>query len=145
MLPANPPFAPCRKHDVKLPDEYDQIMTDLSPFRGFSPAELLRRVKHLQTLRDTFAMTNKNGKLTLHSRKYDTTIKGADDRAQGQFDFIKDVSKDIPDFEATFAIHECVDPPSPLDPRRRASSRLTLGSLPTLAPARRRSSSRTRT
>jgi hypothetical protein len=97
-----------RKHNVQLPDEYDQIWKDLGPYRGFAPSELRRRIKYLQTLRDTFSMTNKDGKLTMHSRKYDTNIKGADERAQGQFDFIKDVAKDIPDFEAVFAIHECV-------------------------------------
>ena len=99
---------PSRKNNVQLPDEYDQILKDLAPYRGFAPRELRRRVKHLQTLRDTFSMTNKDGKLTMHSRKYDTGIKGADERAQGQFDFIKDVAKDIPDFEAVFAIHEYV-------------------------------------
>lgn len=115
-------------------------MTDLRPYRGFSPGELRRRIKHLQTLRDTFSMTNKAGQLTMHTRRYDTNIMGADDRAQGQFDFIKDVAKDIPDFEAVFAIHECV--PSRL--QRLPDTKLQL-TMPLSSPVRRRSLSRTRT
>jgi hypothetical protein len=97
-----------RKNNVQLPDEYDRVNIDMEPFRGFSPQELKKRISHLQTLRDTFSITNTKGKLIMHHRKYDSALKGANERAQGQFDFIKDVAHLMPNFEAVFAIHECV-------------------------------------
>jgi hypothetical protein len=58
-------------------------------------------------MRDTFTLSLRSGKLAMHSETYDTKILGAKARAQGQFDFIKGVAKDIPNFDAVFSIHEC--------------------------------------
>lgn len=116
-----------------MPDEYDRIMKDLAPFRGLSGATLVRpfslsahlsyplragltsfpssvtqktRLKYLQSMKDTFSLSVRKGKLVQHSQTYDTSIDGAKERSQGQFDFLKDVAKDMEDFDAVFSIHE---------------------------------------
>lgn len=67
-------------------------------------------------MRDTFTISLRSGELAMHSETYDTSILGAQDRAQGQYNFIQDVAKYIPDFDAVFSIHEYVS--SRCQPRR---------------------------
>ncbi|CDZ98128.1 Endoplasmic reticulum protein EP58, contains filamin rod domain and KDEL motif [Phaffia rhodozyma] len=94
------------QNNVPLPDEYDRIMVDLGPFRGFSPSTLRSRVKDLQKVHGTFSLKNVGGVLTIHSINYDRAVAGADARAQGQLDFIKNIAHHIPDFDACFSIED---------------------------------------
>lgn len=44
--------------------------------------------------------------LSIHSANYDHSIGGADARAQGQFNLIKEVAQYIPDFDACYSIED---------------------------------------
>lgn len=114
---------------------------DSYPFT-LAPNLQRKRLKHLQSMRDTFTLSLRNGELAMHSETFDPSIVGAQARAQGQFDFIKDVVKDIPNFDAVFSIHECVSRSALL--RLACKADAPLPSLVRVA-ARRRSSSATTT
>jgi hypothetical protein len=54
-----------------------------------------------------FSLTIVNGTLTKHTFTFDpASIYGSADRAQGQFDLIKDVAKWIPDMTAVLSIQD---------------------------------------
>lgn len=101
-------------------------------------------------MRDTFTISLRKGELVMHSETYDTSIMGAKERAQGQYDFIKHVAKDMHDFDAVFSIHECVCAGA-RSPRRSGRQPDADARAHTLVPgrppstARRRSSSATAT
>ncbi|KAL7415370.1 glycosyl transferase family 90-domain-containing protein [Mrakia frigida] len=96
-----------QEHNVPLPDEYDRIMKDLGPFRGFSPETLRARIAHLQTLDSTFSLSVLSGVLTEDHDNFDKEkYYGSQARAQGQYDFIKDVAQWIPDFVAVLSVHD---------------------------------------
>ena len=88
------------KHDVQLPDEYDEIFNDIEPFWGIDPAELaltqneVERDKKLVTIqkRDTHPRLEVNG----------STLQKGRDSIQFTVDnilkYIREVEQDLPPF-----------------------------------------------
>ena len=93
------------KHNVRLPDEYDQIIRDLEPFYGIQPSFLISEQQKIEGSRFTFTIVNsKSGELSVES----VNVTAANDgrKADPQIDLLKEVSKDIPPFRATFSTHD---------------------------------------
>ena len=62
---------------------------------------------HLQTLDSTFSLSVRSGVLSEDHDNFDKKkYFGSQARAQGQFDFVKDVAQWIPDFVAVLSIHD---------------------------------------
>lgn len=65
------------------------------------------RIGYLQTLDSTFSLSVTSGVLKEDHDNFDKKkYFGSQARAQGQFDFIKDVAQWIPDFVAVLSIHD---------------------------------------
>ncbi|KAJ8073632.1 hypothetical protein PM082_011910 [Marasmius tenuissimus] len=98
-----------KKHDVQLPDEYDQIYNDLEPFWGMKAADLNDIQKSLETETDSYTI----GKITASDPVKMVTWAFEDGRyeqlthgVQAIVDLLKDVQDDLPPFRATFTPHD---------------------------------------
>ena len=79
-----------QKHNVKLPDEYDQINRDLEPFWALEPADMAHRNKVMQERGHTFSLIVQNGIVSIEGPfKH---IRRAKDIA----DIISKFSEDLP-------------------------------------------------
>jgi len=96
------------KHNVQLPDEYDQIHYDLEPFWGVEPAELIKAQEEVEKVKDSYTLGKaETGKVSVvawafQEGKYDTFIH-ASDRV---LDLLQDVADFLPPFRATFSPHD---------------------------------------
>ncbi|KAF5381740.1 hypothetical protein D9615_005399 [Tricholomella constricta] len=100
------------KHNVQLPDEYDQINRDLEPFWGYHPLDLqqLRDKQELHT--DTFTLgKNATSEISVlrvsfaHSTnnwKPEALLGGA----RSIMDILKDVQHELPPFRAVISPHD---------------------------------------
>lgn len=96
-----------RKHNVQLPDEYDQINRDLAPFRALHPSLIKSRLRRMQAEPDKFTISVENGRALSSHVTYDGgAILGSDDRRLGQVGLIEKVARWIPNFEAVYSIHD---------------------------------------
>ncbi|KAJ3975638.1 glycosyl transferase family 90-domain-containing protein [Lentinula raphanica] len=97
-----------QKHDVQLPDEYDQIHHDLEPFWGLQPSYLLELQMERESKEDTYTIgKNAEGKLDVlktafHEGAYDQLIVGANEVV----DILRDIEDELPSFRATFTPHD---------------------------------------
>ncbi|KAJ3886481.1 glycosyl transferase family 90-domain-containing protein [Lentinula edodes] len=97
-----------QKHDVQLPDEYDQIYYDLEPFWGLEPSYLLELQAEREFKQDTFTIgKNAEGKLDILQTSFQ---EGAYDQliwiANKVLDILRDIEDDLPFFRATFTPHD---------------------------------------
>ncbi|KZT51609.1 glycosyltransferase family 90 protein [Calocera cornea HHB12733] len=102
-------WAYVQKHKVPLPDEYDQIMRDLSPYFAYSPSDLRKLQQEQQAKEFTYTIASipgadgKPGRLEIVS----------DDRSLWE-DAVKEAQKEVEQalvaatgaWEATFSIHD---------------------------------------
>ncbi|WVQ85782.1 hypothetical protein IAT38_007949 [Cryptococcus sp. DSM 104549] len=93
------------EHNVPLPDEYDQIHTDLLPFRALSPRGLSARILAAAQLPDTYTVAIRHGSLRTKSI-YARTIEGADERLEGQAELIRPIAKWLPDLTVVYSVHD---------------------------------------
>ncbi|KAG8879659.1 Glycosyltransferase Family 90 domain containing protein [Tulasnella sp. 332] len=94
-------------HNVQLPDEYDRIHHDLSPFWGIKP-HVIRDLQHeWQSEQDTFTIKVKDHFTHLHGH---VLTQGMQDsgfsRAAAQIEILAMVEEWLPDFTATFFAHD---------------------------------------
>ncbi|KAJ7148964.1 glycosyl transferase family 90-domain-containing protein [Mycena crocata] len=97
-----------QQHAVQLPDEYDQIHTDLEPFWGIEPKDLLAVRAELEAKVDSYTLGKTatsdvrvvNTSLTPGS--YDQLIKGS----ENIIDLLSDVEEFLPPFRAVFSPHD---------------------------------------
>lgn len=83
------------------------LLVSLLSLRSRFRTEQRARIAHLQTLDSTFSLSVLSGVLTEDHENFDKEkYYGSQARAQGQFDFIKDVAQWIPDFVAVLSIHD---------------------------------------
>lgn len=72
-----------------------------------APQTQRARIGYLQTLDSTFSLSVFSGVLKEDHENFDKEkYYGSQARAQGQYDFIKDVAQWIPDFVAVLSIHD---------------------------------------
>ncbi|ESK95111.1 glycosyltransferase family 90 protein [Moniliophthora roreri MCA 2997] len=95
-------------HDVQLPDEYDQIYHDLEPFWGMNPEDLQEIQKESEEKKDSYTLGKvaEQGVITVLRTSFE---EGRDHLITGGENIIallKDISKDLPPFRATFSPHD---------------------------------------
>lgn len=102
-----------QKHDIQLPDEYDQIYLDLEPYWGVHPEDLQELQLDWEAHQDTYTI----GKLSedsivtvLNFSISEQNMGRLDDflsyGAKAQSDLLGDVYQYIPPFRATFSPHD---------------------------------------
>lgn len=100
------------KHNVQLPDEYDQIWRDLEPFWGMNPINLQRLQHQQESHKDTYTVgkseTDPRIRLLNVSFSFPITqenrhlLGGAEDF----IDLVGDLQEHIPPFRAVFSPHD---------------------------------------
>ncbi|TFK24115.1 hypothetical protein FA15DRAFT_687615 [Coprinopsis marcescibilis] len=96
------------RHNVQLPDEYDQIYKDLEPFWGIDPKDLIANQAELETKKDSYTIgKTETGTIEVlayafEDGKYDQLIVGS----KRIIDLLQDIKEDLPEFRATFSPHD---------------------------------------
>ncbi|KAJ6466788.1 glycosyl transferase family 90-domain-containing protein [Mycena sanguinolenta] len=97
-----------QRHDVQLPDEYDQIHVDLEPFWGIEPKDLLAIRSELEAKVDSYTIGKTAGSqvdvvnTSFTPGKYDQLIG----RSVNVIDLLSDVEDYLPPFRAVFSPHD---------------------------------------
>ncbi|KAF8629521.1 hypothetical protein AX17_005647 [Amanita inopinata Kibby_2008] len=104
-------WAYVQKHDVQLPDEYDQIYNDLEPFWGMDPNDLQVIQRDWEGHADSYTIGKDNPEDSIKLVNY--TLPGNEkvrfDLAGGAFqimELLEEVEKSIPPFRAVFSPHD---------------------------------------
>lgn len=97
------------KHDVQLPDEYDQIYHDLEPFWGMKPAYVIEQQKIWEEDQEVGSYTIVNEDQFVYMSGH--TMKAGEEevattRAEQQIALLKEVQQWLPPFRATFTAHD---------------------------------------
>ncbi|PVF92131.1 hypothetical protein CPB86DRAFT_718049 [Serendipita vermifera] len=99
------------KHNVQLPDEYDQIYRDLEPFWGMSSAHLKLLQGKYESEKPTYTISN--GKSGFKQIRMESFALGSDDETdvlEGRFiqqlEMLEPVAQWLPPFRATFTYHD---------------------------------------
>ncbi|KAH0578976.1 hypothetical protein H2248_003152 [Termitomyces sp. 'cryptogamus'] len=101
-----------KEHDIKLPDEYDQIYKDLEPFWGYHPLDLQRLQDEQEFHTDTFTLgTNETNQLEVLRVSFASGVNSwnPDDLLGGArsiIEILKDVEQDLPPFRAVISPHD---------------------------------------
>ncbi|KAF9038445.1 glycosyl transferase family 90-domain-containing protein [Panaeolus papilionaceus] len=97
-----------QKHDVQLPDEYDQIFHDIEPFWGLDPSDLAKIHEENETKEDTYTVGKELGSavevLTWAFRegRYDQLIVGS----HRVIEMLNEVADHLPPFRMTLSPHD---------------------------------------
>ncbi|KAG9027172.1 Glycosyltransferase Family 90 domain containing protein [Tulasnella sp. JGI-2019a] len=96
------------ENNVQLPDEYDRINHDLSPFWGIKPGTLQELQHTLQQHDDTFTLSVEDhwASVSAQGEFTEGMEESAKLRAEAQLDILTAVEQWLPDFNATFSIHD---------------------------------------
>ncbi|KAL4071930.1 glycosyltransferase family 90 protein [Scleroderma yunnanense] len=96
------------KHNVQLPDEYDEIYHDLEPFWGVDPMDLARTQEELEKMLDITTVAKTPSSLGFEI--VDTTIGGNTEgpyqRINDILDLISDVEHGLPPMRLSFSHHD---------------------------------------
>jgi hypothetical protein len=97
-----------KTHNVALPDEYDQINSDLELFRALSPTELNRRITDAMDYADTFHLIIEEGTIVADGTFSGNLIEGARERMSGQVELLDEfgIVQWLPNLRAVFGIHD---------------------------------------
>ena len=98
-----------QKHNVQLPDEYDQMYNDLEPFWGLEPPDLFEIQKELEVKKDSYTLgkTKQNDPVSVLT--YAFTEGRYDQLIHGSVDIVKlfrEIQDFLPPFRATFTPHD---------------------------------------
>jgi hypothetical protein len=95
-------------HDVKLVDEYDSIHEKFQPFWGVDPAALRTSQAKLETLEDRFTIGKLPGELNvkLINQTFRRVSPAGEARIRDQLNLLKDAQELLPEFRATFTMHD---------------------------------------
>ncbi|KZP07098.1 glycosyltransferase family 90 protein [Athelia psychrophila] len=103
----------CEKHNVHLPDEYDQIYRDLEPFWGMDPVDMRRLQAEHEDDFDSYTIGKSRTsdpvsvlKMRLSYHGEGTHEPAHIEQAQDLIDLLEDVQDFIRPFRATFSPHD---------------------------------------
>ncbi|KAG6883534.1 hypothetical protein C0993_005630 [Termitomyces sp. T159_Od127] len=102
-------WAYVQKHNVQLPDEYDQIHADLEPFWGMHPRDLQRLEREWGKHADSYTIGKTAAEDRIAILDYVITSKSGHDLKGGAYEvmeLLKDVEHAIPPFRAVFSPHD---------------------------------------
>ncbi|EDQ99870.1 uncharacterized protein LACBIDRAFT_295861 [Laccaria bicolor S238N-H82] len=98
-----------QKHNVQLPDEYDQMHNDLEPFWGLEPPDLFEIQKELEKKKDSYTLgkTKQNDPVSVltyafDEGRYDQLIYGSVNIVK----LFREIQDFLPPFRATFSPHD---------------------------------------
>ncbi|KAK0449629.1 glycosyl transferase family 90-domain-containing protein [Desarmillaria tabescens] len=97
------------KHNVQLPDEYDQIYRDLEPYWGVSPVDLIRIVSEWEGHDDTFTLGKEEGhriRLVNYTIRDPSTHDHILSGTRMLSELLEDVDDFLPPFRAVFHPHD---------------------------------------
>ncbi|KAG6820453.1 hypothetical protein H0H93_000207 [Arthromyces matolae] len=113
-----------QKHNVLLPDDYDQINEDLLPFWGMDPEDVRRTQFEWEGHSDSYTV-GKTSSSAIHVVNY--SLPGNEhsghDLLGGAYEvmeLLKDVEEHIPPFRAVFSPHDNPDLPTDWELKRMA-------------------------
>ncbi|KAF8487537.1 glycosyl transferase family 90-domain-containing protein [Gautieria morchelliformis] len=97
-----------KTHNVKLVDEYDSIHEKFQPFWGVDPAALNKSQAILETLPDRFTIGKLPGEhsVKLLNQTFRKESRSGEHRIRDQLDLLESVQEWLPDFRATFSMHD---------------------------------------
>ncbi|TFK68079.1 hypothetical protein BDN72DRAFT_798290 [Pluteus cervinus] len=101
-----------QKHDVQLPDEYDQIYHDLEPYWGMNPKDLHAIELEWEGHEDSFTLGKTSPTSPLDMVNYSLPDRGGNtglalaNPAYDVIDLLKEVEAKIPPFRAVFSPHD---------------------------------------
>ncbi|KAG7089382.1 hypothetical protein E1B28_011072 [Marasmius oreades] len=96
------------KHNIQLPDEYDEIYLDLQPFWGISPSDLLVIQKELEEKKDSYTIGKTEStnvtivRTSFREELHQQLIKGT----PNVVNLLRDIEEYLPPFRATFSPHD---------------------------------------
>lgn len=98
-------------HNVQLPDEYDRIWSDLEPFWGYSPTDLLEIQAEREDHKDTFTLgKNETSDVSVLKVSFSAPMEWDPQALLGGADHIiellKDVQHHLPPFRAVISPHD---------------------------------------
>jgi len=97
------------KHDVQLPDEYDEIYHDLEPFWGIDPLDLQKTREQLETEKDTVVVEKRGRNSYIEIVDYNLPPDAEDrliERVWNIMLLLEDVVDFVPPFRAVFSPHD---------------------------------------
>ncbi|KAG5635493.1 hypothetical protein H0H81_011048 [Sphagnurus paluster] len=100
------------KHNVQLPDEYDQIHRDLEPFWAYHPLDLQKIQRKRELHADTFTLgKNATGSVSVMKFSFAQNTNNWDPSAllggaRSIIEILKEVEEDIPHFRAVISPHD---------------------------------------
>ncbi|TFK26212.1 hypothetical protein FA15DRAFT_667705 [Coprinopsis marcescibilis] len=102
-----------KRHNVQLPDEYNQIHQDLEPFWGMDPKQLQFIQREYETRGDSYTVGKDVPNSPLRMLRGSVT-SAEDERIANQLhdgadmiaDLLREVEQDLPSFRATFSPHD---------------------------------------
>jgi hypothetical protein len=102
-------WAYVKKHNVQLPDEYDQIYHDLEPFWGMHTEEIRIAQAETEKRSNQYILASQGGKFVYAGDTIQATpeqIAGTRIRSNEQVELLKEVQEWLPDFRATFGLDD---------------------------------------
>lgn len=97
------------KHNVQLPDEYDQIYHDIEPFWGMKPAYVREQQAAWEADREvgSYTIVNEDHIVYLGGNTMPKNEENvANDRANAMMALLREVQEWLPDFRATLNAHD---------------------------------------
>ncbi|KAG8961623.1 Glycosyltransferase Family 90 domain containing protein [Tulasnella sp. 419] len=97
-----------QENNVQLPDEYDQIFNDISPYLGMHPDTVRKQQTSWEKQSDTYTLVSRGGKIKLdhHTMSKEEEVFVAENRARDQLLLLEPIQEWLPDFRATFTAHD---------------------------------------
>lgn len=96
------------KHDIQLPDEYDEIYNDIEPYWGLDPADVAKSIEEAE-MRDsmfTLAKTSSNHGLEIVYSTFAGTDDSFRERTTAIIDLTREFGSDLPPMRIPFYPHD---------------------------------------
>jgi hypothetical protein len=113
-------WAYVKKHNVQLPDEYDQIYKDLEPFWGMDPQDLRRIQADWESHQDSYTLGKTGDDIAIVNYTLTNDNKNLLSGGYEIIDMLQDVRHLIPPFRAVFSPHD--NPNLPVDHELRSQA-----------------------
>lgn len=95
-----------QRHDVQLPDEYDQIYHDLEPYWGMDPTDLQELYTEVENAKSDFVVLTKEDGEHLDVLNFLSRPERRQGPAWDMVELLADVQEHLPPFRAIFNYHD---------------------------------------
>ncbi|KAG5645977.1 hypothetical protein DXG03_004769 [Asterophora parasitica] len=126
-------WAYVERHNVQLPDEYDQIYKDLEPYWGMDPKDLQAIETEWEAHPDSYTIgKTADGPIELVNSSLPGNAKVQHDLAGGAYeimDLLEDVTQFLPAFRAIFSPHDNPNLPTDFELKQQALKHAAAGTF----------------